>query len=182
MIKKYLIVLTLIASIALSVSLYGGCSKKPSQDKKTESKDKTPSAHTISKKTEKEIMKEAYEDIKILTNITINTSELKKILSGKALKDMTDSINKDTTKGKVKKRIYKDVKLYFRNYTKGIAGLTLTFIDKSYYIDKNTQQQISEPTNLPQKFAISLKKVDKKWKIDGIYSPNAKEPVESEVQ
>jgi hypothetical protein len=174
--------LTLIASIVLSVSSYSGCSKKPPQDKKAESKNKTPSAHTISKKTEKELIKDAYEDIEILTKITINTSELKKILSGKALKNMTNSINNDLTEGKIKKRSYGSVKIYFKNYTKGIAGLTLKFVDKSYYIDKNTQQQISQPTNLPQKFALSLKKVDKRWKIDGIYSPNAKEPVESEIQ
>lgn len=182
MIKKSLLVLISIIFIFSTTTLYSGCSKKAPENKKTESKTKTPSAHTISKKTEKEIMADAYEDIKMLTNITDNTSELKKALSGKALKDMINSINKDLAEGKVKKRSYKDVKLYFRNYTKGIAGLTLQFIDKSYYIDKNTRQQISEPTNLPQKFAISLKKLDKRWKIYGIYSPAAKEATESEVQ
>lgn len=132
-------------------------------------------AHAILKKDEKILMKQAYENIAIISKVTTDTNSLKKALTGQALESLTNQINQDLAQGKVKIRKYSSVKLDFKNYTKGVAGLRLDLVDKTYYVDKDTKKRISSPSNKKERRIIALKKDGKRWKIFAFFDVKIKE-------
>lgn len=165
-VKKYLVSGIILISL---ISLSTGCVPKkivPWQKEipKPKPKSRLP-AHTISEQTQKKIVSDAYQNLKTISRVTTDVSLLKKAMAGEALRDMTRAIQKDLKAGRVKKRVYAETKITFENYTKGVAGVTAKFLDKSYYVDRKTGQPLSDPKNVPQRFALALKKVGGQWKI-----------------
>jgi hypothetical protein len=132
-------------------------------------KSPTP-AQTISKATANESVEDAREDLETLMKVTTDTSSLEKVLMDDALESIKKAIEDDLAAGRVKKRNYADIELEFKSYAEGVISLSLKFVDKSYYVDRDTLQQVSKPTNEPKHYALALKKAKNRWKISGIYS------------
>lgn len=127
-------------------------------------------AHTIPADEEKRLLKDLRDDISIINRTRSDTDRLGLALSGKLLKDTVKQINSDYAKDRIKIRKYDSVKFKFKNYTKGIAGITMDFVDRGYYIDKDTKKSISKPSNQSKRLILALRKEKGRWKIFELYS------------
>lgn len=130
-------------------------------------------SHMIKAQEQKVLLKQVEEDLKIIMDSN-EESKLGEALTGAALRLTLEQISKDKEAGRQKVRRYDSIKLKFANYTKGVAGLTLTFLDKSYYISLKTGKPLTKPSNKPTKILVAVKKEDKRWKIFNVLSPQVK--------
>lgn len=136
--------------------------------------DLTMRSHMIKAKEQKLLLKQVAEDLNIITQTTDQVT-LAQALTGAALKQTLAQLQQEQQAGKQKVRRYANVKLNFANYTKGVAGLTVTFIDKSYYLNAKTGRQLTKPSNKPVKILVAVKKDGNRWKIFNLLSPVLKE-------
>lgn len=165
--RKFWAKLTLTAGvlvIALSMSGCGngGVAKKPR-------KAPAAKAHTIAAKDKKDAMRDAALNIELLNKLRDETQTLERFLAGTALKEMNAQIAADRAAGKVKIRKLNNVEFELANYTKGIVGLGMSYIDDSYYVEKATGKQLTKPSHANEKRALALRKVKGRWKIFGIF-------------
>jgi hypothetical protein len=126
--------------------------------------DLTMRSHMIKAKEQKLLLKQVVEDLNLITQTTDQTT-LAQALTGAALKQTLTQLQQERLAGKPKVRRYANIKVSFANYTKGVAGLTVTFTDKSYYVDPKTGRPLTKPSNKPVKILVAVKKEANRWKI-----------------
>jgi len=172
-IKTKFLKLSILALAAILVLLFTGCSKNNTA---ADSRQKAVpmKSHSISKKEEKRLIKDLRADFRILNNIREDTSTLREALSGHILTETINRFNEDAGNNRIKIRQYGSPKFILKNYTKGVAGVTAIFIDRSYYIDKNTGKKISKPTNKKTRLPLAAKKVKGHWKLIEVYTTKIK--------
>ena len=151
--------------VILMITLSIVACQKSNPVKKADSKKPKLGAHAISADDEKLVIKQTKENIKIISGVTTETNALKKALTGSALSALSDQIKKELGEGKIKIRKYDSVKLEIKNATTGIVGLKMTFIDRSYFVDKDSKERLTAPTGKKETFIIVSEKVGKRWKI-----------------
>lgn len=155
-------------------SLNSKAAKSSVSSRETTAKpDLTMRSHMIKAKEQKLLLKQIAEDLNLITQTTDQTT-LAQALTGAALKQTVTKWQQEQKAGKQKVRRYANVKINFANYTKGVAGLTVTFIDKSYYVDIKTGRPLTKPNNKLVKVLVAAKKEANRWKIFNLLSPNLK--------
>ncbi len=174
---KRILVMTVVATAVLSLA--AGCDL-PDRGAKTSASEKDemnfPPSHAISRAEEKALIKAAKRNLKIIMESHEDTKTLEKALTGKALADMNEKIAAERAKNTIKIRRYDKQKLSLENYTKGISGLSLTFVDNSYVIDAETEEILRPATGKKLKLIMALKKVKKRWLIFSFFNPEPKSP------
>lgn len=165
--------LLLIISMIIIFSLASCETSSSSTAKKDDADQPTMNAHSIPVKEEKRLMKDVKEDIKLINEARDDTSTLSKALSGNLLKNTISQIATDSANNVIRVRKYSSPKFKLKNYTKGIAGITMTFIDKGYFIDKKTKKK-TDPKKNKTTLILVLKKEKGRWKIIEIFSPEVK--------
>ena len=168
-----------IVVVMLAVLSIVACQKKDPV-KKAGSEKPTMAAHSISAEDKKLLIEQTDENIKIITKVRTDKSALKKALSGIALSTFSDQIDKDLDEGKIKIRKYDSVKFEVGNVTSGVVGVKMTFIDRSYYVDKDSKEKISSPTNNKESFILACQKVKKRWKIFTFFTTKLKDKANKE--
>lgn len=131
-------------------------------------------AHNLPKKLEKEILDDVRDNLTIIQSAETDTSMLKNALADQALSAMYKNITDDLKKNVATRRKFDDIKLYISNYTKGVAAFYFEFTDMSYNYDVQTKKILSQPPASKKKLALAVQKINKKWKIIGIYNIEAK--------
>ena len=167
------IVLGLVMMLATACSA-NNTPKAPKAAKPTK-QEKPASAHQISKAEERLVLKHAREDLEIIMGVQKDTKPLKKALTGHALKNYTYKIKTEAKAGKITVRKYADIKLEFHSYTKGVAGVSLNFTDKSYFADSSTGESLEPARNTPLALDLALKKTGGRWKITDTFGTKAGE-------
>lgn len=170
--KNFITCVLLVVVASLSIT---GCKSSDTAKKEEPKKSKEISAHSIDAKEEKLLLKQTRENINIITEVTTDTAALKKALDGQALKAFSDQLKKDLDEGKIKIRKYDSAKFKIKNYTKGVAGVRLTFQDRSYYVDKDSLEKVSEPGDKEEEFILESRKDSKRWKIFTFFTTELKE-------
>ncbi len=168
---KRALVIILIVALTLAV---GACDRGSQAAKKTggarDGKLSAPESHSITKKDEKQLMKDIRKDLDIIMSVRDETAPLEKALSGHALSQMSEQVASEAAANRIKVRRYDKIKLDLQNITKDVAGLALTFTDKTYVIEADTGDTIEEATGKKIEFLIAAKKVGKRWRIIEIFS------------
>ena len=168
---KRTLVIILIIALALAVSACDRGSKTAQKaDDPTDKNLPAPQSHSISKKDEKQLMKDIRDNLDIIMAVRDTTAPLKKALSGHALNQMSEQVASEAAANRIKVRQYDDIKLELQNITKDVAGLALTFTDKTYVIEADTGDTIKEATGKKIEFLIAAKKVGKRWRMIEIFS------------
>lgn len=171
--KKGFIVILLLP---LALQAGAGCKNNAqTAAKKPVKKEAAKSAHVMSVKTQKEALKDAREDLLIITRVKRNLKPLKKALGGRALNDFSAKIKTDLAAGKITVRKYDNIKLTVQSYTDGKVGVSLAFTDNSYYVDSKSNDPLESPRNKPVRLALSLEELDGRWKITDFLAPQASE-------
>ena len=173
--KQFRTLITCALLVVVASLLMTSCKSSEIAQKEEPKKPKEISAHSIDAEEEKLLLKQTRENIKIITEVTTDTASLKKALDGQALKVFSDQLKKDLDEGKIKIRKYDSMKFKIKNYTKGVAGVRLTFKDRSYYVDKDTQEKVSEPGDKEEEFILESRKDSKRWKIFTFFTTELKE-------
>lgn len=159
-------VMAALLIVALSIA---GCGAGAGSQKPAKTRRPAAQAHVIPKKDYNDALRDVALNIKLLNKVRDDTQTLERFLTEAALKGMIEQINADLAAGKVKVRRLLKVKLKFANYTKGVAGINMSYVDGSYYVDKSTGKKLSQPTNKKEKRVLALKKTGGRWKIFGIF-------------
>lgn len=154
-------VVLVIVSVVLAVSL-SGCGKKDVAEKKEKVK---AVAHVVTAKQKKAIMSDAKKAVNLLQDTRDETSGLELFLDSPLLEETAAQIDSNNREGKIKIRRLDAVKMELKNFTQGVAGVSLTYTDNGYYIDKRTGKKISEPAGKREKLSLALRETDGKWKI-----------------
>lgn len=173
MAKKMFIMV--IAIITISTGLYYYNKDQSKKETKTAIKPSKPKtvAHQMPDNVEKELIKDLKKNIQTIQSVTTDTKALEQALSEEALISTRSSIENKLKQNIATRRNYEDIKLNISNYTSGIASVLLEFTDKSYNYSTVDGKELSKPTGAKTKLALSVKKVDKTWKIIGIYTATA---------
>ena len=171
--KKLILIFLLVFSV-LFLPLAVGCPKKE-EPKKPAAKKKVPKTkgHVLSKKQQEEILRDVRGDLGILAQVREDPAPLKDALGKEALQDFTSLVTKEAAEGKVKVRKFGSLKLKLGDYSGGIAGVSFSYRDQSYYEDTKGNR-LTKSTGAQTKYILAAQKLDGKWKIVAFYTPEAK--------
>lgn len=159
-----------ILLISAAILFSYGCAKPKTPVTKKE----TFTGHYLTDQQAKKILSDTKDDINIILKAKNDESRLSKALTDPALKQTRDNIKADKQLGRIRIRVYKNIKLQIKNFTKPTAGLTLTFIDEGYYIDSKTNKPLTQPTHQKQVLLLAALEKAGRWKISEILSPQVK--------
>ncbi len=172
--RVFSIAILIIVLIALA-----GCTIKKGEDSSKKAKDnkdkKLGASHTVNKKEEKKILKDVKENIALLAQMREDTTTLAKGFTSQALENLVKTHDEDMADGKIKVRVFEKSDYSVNFASKKIIAVTWSYVDKSYYIDKDTQKVVQKPEKKKHTFALAVVEDNKHWKIGQIMLP-AKEP------
>lgn len=165
--KKFLQVIALTL-VALAAILFTSCGESSSTQE-------TPSGHKLTAEEREKIIADTVDDLSLIAGIQTDTSLLGTAMTGKALDEMKQTVEKDLAEGKVKKREYRNVTAEFEEINFPYAEVLAEFDDFSYFTDAKTGATLSQPTGTHMRFAMALIEEDGNWKIQGIFAPSTPE-------
>jgi len=168
--RKRFVPLLICATIVLALSACGKTSE-PAPPKQPSA---LSLAHRIPKLEEKRLDKQVREDLQIVIAVRDDTATLEKALAGEALRAMSKQIQSDLALGRIKVRSFGSQELSFSNYTKGVAGYGLRYIDESYYVGSASGKTLTTPTNEKRRIVMALKKTKGRWRIIAFLSAEVK--------
>lgn len=138
-------------------------------------------SHSLSEDQVDAIVKDVRKDVELLEELRTDASLLEAGLAGSALEEFIKTLNADLSNGKIKVRNFQDVRIELKNYTGGVAGLSLEYRDRSFYMASESRQPLTTPTNANKQYTLAAKKIDGRWKItDFLGPPHDPRPPESE--
>lgn len=174
-IKTALMAVTLLGLTALFAA---GCSLnkdvKQASTTETISATKTPEKspiHGIDAKDKKKLRADVEEALAILPELREDTSILTNGFNGAALDNLVEARANDQADGKTKIYVFKDSDLQVNFASNKLVAVTWTYIDQSYYINKDSGDRITEPSGTERKFALAVNKEKKRWKIGQLMAP-----------
>lgn len=163
--------LTIVMLVIVLVLTVAACGSREAKTKAP--KPKAP-AHHLTKAIQKQILKDTGKDLQIVMATRDDTAGLDAALSGDALKQFGAKIKTDLAAGKIKVRKYGDLKLKLINYTSGVAGISIEFIDQSYYTDLKGNT-LGPPPNTRQKLSLAVQRISNQWKIINTFAPGGQQ-------
>lgn len=154
----------------LTILAATACKSSP-KPAKPQASNKIP--HLLTKAAKKSIFAAASRDLDVALNYRSgdNTATLDNFVTGPAAKLIVETANNEAAQGKIKKRIYAERKFEVTDYFKTTAGVSLSFVDKGYYMDATSKQQITPPTNKKYKLIMRLGKRGKNWVLIELFQP-----------
>ncbi len=111
------------------------------------------------------ILADAKDDIAIIESVQDDWRVLQPAMAGKALDTLKAEIEGLKADGLVKVREYEKLELEFGSLKKGVAGVTVQFLDNSEIVRLETGQSVVVSRAERKKFYIGLAKVEGRWKI-----------------
>lgn len=162
----------LLLLISVSVLAFPSCGSE-GENGNAESIDTNASGHGLSQEQVDAIISDTKNDLTILDSMSPqDTSALEKALMGTALSDMRETITREASEGKFRKRVYDNISARLEAYTYPYAQVFVEFTDRGYFIDANSGATLEPANNERKTYSLSMVEENGRWKISGIYVPN----------
>lgn len=161
----------LFALIVLSsgCSLISRFGAKPTTE--TSENGSSPGGHALTEAKLDEILEDVREDVDILAELRTDPSPLEQALGKSALQDFEKELRADIKSGKTKIRKFEGVEVELKNYTGGVAGISLKYHDRSFYMDNKSRRPLTSPTDVDKSYILAVEEIDGRWKITSFLGP-----------
>ncbi|MBE0428794.1 MAG: hypothetical protein IBX61_02860 [Thermoleophilia bacterium] len=134
-----------------------------------------PSAHQLSPEEMERVVSETRENLDRVAAAGADVSMLTEALTGSALEETAKKIEEDLTLGRIKKREYGNIEIFFNQFNSPIAQVSVEYDDLGYYVDANTGASLTQPTGEHVRLALAAIEEDGRWKISLILAASTPE-------
>lgn len=135
-----------------------------------------PPAHQLPPGAGDQIVADVMDDLQIVAAATPETPEdLSRALTGRALDDTRKSREDDLSRGRYRRREYRNVNARLYEYFAPVAQVFVEFDDYGYYVDAKSGASLEEPSTAHRAYSLAVIEEEGRWKIKSILEPSTPE-------